>query len=82
MHAYGQAWALTHFLVENHFDKLMLFYRQLGEMPPDLVLSPDLLTKMFYDVFGANSRSSLDSDWRKYMRSLKTDKELILADKK
>jgi hypothetical protein len=77
---YGQAWALTHFLMEKRFPQLMTFYRRLGEMPPDVLLSPELLGKVFDEAFGAD-RSRLDSDWRTYMRSLKTDVERVLEER-
>lgn len=80
LHGYGQSWALTHFLIEEHFDKLMAFYRRLGELPPDIKFSPDTLTKVFNEVFG-DERDALDAQWRRYMRSLKTDMEMILDGK-
>lgn len=79
LHGYGQAWALTHFLVESHFEKLMNYYRKLGEMPPDVVLSADLLTKLFNEAFPME-RGALDQEWRGYMRSLKTDREEVLGE--
>jgi hypothetical protein len=77
MHGYGQAWALTHFLVERHFDKFMAYYQRLGEMPPDVHLSPALLTSLFSEVFG-DDHHGLESEWRSYMRGLKTSKEELL----
>ncbi|MBI3464765.1 MAG: DUF1570 domain-containing protein [Planctomycetes bacterium] len=79
LHGYGQAWALTHFLVESHFDKLMTYYRKLGEMPPDVVLSADLLNKLFNEAFPME-RGALDQEWRGYMRELKTDQEEVLGE--
>lgn len=76
LHGYGQSWALTHFLMERYFEQLMTYYRRLGEMPPDIVFSPDLLTKMFNDTFKGNRRA-LDSEWRSYMRGLKTEIEEV-----
>jgi len=32
--AYGYAWALTHFLMENHFDELMEYYHQVSLLEP------------------------------------------------
>jgi hypothetical protein len=32
--AYGYAWALTHFLMENHFDQLMEYYHQVSLLVP------------------------------------------------
>lgn len=80
LHAYGQAWALTHFLMEKHFDKFITYYRRLGEMPPDIVFGPEVLTKMFDEIFGTD-RVSLDNDWRAYMDSLKTDIERITKER-
>lgn len=79
LHGYGQAWALTHFLMERHFKEFMTFYRRIGEMPPDVLISPQVLTDLFNEVFGSNRRG-LDGEWRAYMRSLKTDLEIILED--
>jgi hypothetical protein len=79
LHGYGQAWALTHFLVERHFDKYMTFCRRLGEMPPDVPLSAELLTSIFDEAFGTD-RERLDTEWRLYMRSLRTDLQMILED--
>jgi hypothetical protein len=77
IHGYGQAWALTHFLLEKHFDKFLAFYRRLGELPPDTHLSADVVGQLFDDCLGADRRS-LDYEWRAYMSALKTDVELIL----
>ena len=79
IHAYGQAWALTHFMLENEFDKMMEYYRALGELPPNLQFNPETLQQVFNRVFGDDHRG-LDQRWRAYMRSLKTDKELILQE--
>ncbi len=38
--AYGQAWALTHFLMETRFTKLMSFYEKLGKLPKQKLLMP------------------------------------------
>jgi hypothetical protein len=77
LHAYGQAWALTHFLMEHHLDKFMEYYRRLGEFPPDTPLSSEVLTKIFNEVFG-EKHDILELQWRDYMRSLKTDIEIVL----
>jgi hypothetical protein len=78
LHGYSQAWALTHFLMEKHFDKFIAFYRRLGEMPPDLILSQDALTQLFDEAFAGIDRRSLDAEWHAYMQGLKTDVEIIL----
>jgi len=77
--AYGQAWAMTHFLLENEFDKTMEYYRALGELPPHLVFQPETLQAVFNRVFGED-KAGLDQRWRAYMRGLKTDTQLILEE--
>ena len=77
LHGYGQAWALTHFLMDRHFEELMTYYRRLGEMPPDVILSSEVLTDLFDEAFG-DDREALDAEWRSYMGSLKTDLDRIL----
>ena len=72
----GQAWGLTHFLLENHIKEFVAYYRMLGEMPPDVPLNPKLLTELFSRVFGSD-RTALDREWRQHMRSLKTDVERL-----
>ncbi len=75
LHAYGQAWALTHFLLERHFDEFFAYYRAIGELPRDLPLNPEFLRELFARVFKDNR--ALDQEWRLYMDSLKTDLEQI-----
>jgi len=81
LHGYGQAWALTHFLMEQHFTDFMTYYRRLGEMPPDIILSPALLNKLFTQSFKTD-RQTLDVQWRSYMSSLKTDVDQVLSRKR
>ncbi|HUY32421.1 MAG TPA: DUF1570 domain-containing protein [Pirellulales bacterium] len=76
LHGYGQAWALTHFLIEKHLDEFIRYYRELGEMPPDVRLNPQLLNTLFEKVF--TNKAALDIEWRGYMRGLKTDIQVIL----
>lgn len=82
LHAYGQSWAFTHFMVEKHLPECMKYYRQLGEMPTDVDLSPDILVAVFDQAFGGDesARTSLDVEWRAYMRSLKTDLEIATGE--
>ncbi len=81
LHGYGQAWALTHFLIDKHFDKFLTFYRRLGELPPDTFLSSEIINQIF-DESIAIDRGALEQQWKAYMATLKTDIELILdADK-
>ncbi len=77
-HGYGQAWALTHFLVEKHLDQFIRYYKELGEMPPDVRLSPQMLNTLFDRAFP--EKEALDGEWRGYMRKLKTDIQMILDD--
>lgn len=74
--AYGQAWALTHFLMHSHFDKLMDFYDRLSKLPKENMAMEEqqqLLLKTFDDVFG--DRQQLEYEWRRYMSALRTDIE-------
>lgn len=80
LHAYGQAWALTHFLMERHFEKFLKYYNRLGQMPPDIVLSPEFNNKLFDEIFGTD-RKALDYEWRDYMSSLKTEMEKITKER-
>jgi hypothetical protein len=80
LHGYGQAWALTHFLLEKHFDGFLAFYRRLGELPPDTFLSSEIVNQLFDESIGVD-RIVLDQQWRAYMSSLKTDIEIILDGK-
>lgn len=77
VHGYGQAWALTHFLMERHFEEFIAFYRRLGEMPPEVQFSQEVLTSVFNECI-KKDRRGLDIEWRTYMRGLKTDMEIIL----
>jgi hypothetical protein len=79
LHGYGQAWALTHFLMETHLKEFVAYYRQLGEMPPDTHLTPEILTELFDKAFGKDRRA-LDEEWRSYMNGLKTDLERLEED--
>jgi hypothetical protein len=72
LHAYGQAWALTHFLMDKHFDELQQFWRNLARLPADMVISELDLVRCFDDAFG-KERNKLDMEWRRHMDSLKTD---------
>jgi len=78
VHGYSQAWGLTHFLMEKHFDRFLAFYRRLGEMPPNLPLSQETLNEIFDECFTGTNRRDLDAEWHSYMKDLKTDIELIL----
>ncbi len=77
--AYGQAWALTHFMIENHLKEFVDYYRILGDLPPDVKLNPEVLESVFHRVFGSDL-VFLDSEWRQYMNKLKTDIEKLEED--
>lgn len=79
LHAYGQAWALTHFMLEQHPGEMLSFYDKLGKMPPDIVFSPDTLSKTFDEVIKID-RDKLTREWRDYMDELKTDVEVLKED--
>ena len=80
LHGYGQAWALTHFLIEKRFDDLMRFYKALGELPPDINFTPDVLNALFNRTVGVD-RQGIEQEWRSYMRTLRTDTEEVLGAK-
>ena len=73
--AYGEAWAFSHFLHNRHFDELMTYYRLLGDMPPDLLLTPDLLQEIFAKAFDKDL-DAIELEWKSYMNDLKTDVEI------
>lgn len=77
LHAYGQAWALTHFLMERYPQKLVDYYRLVGQRRLKTFASPEENLAAFDQVFGAN-KDSLTSQWRDYMSGLKTDVDTVL----
>jgi len=79
LHAYGQAWALTHFLMAEHFDQLMELYRELAKRKTkgEKLFPPKENLALFKKVFG-DDLNVLNAQWRRYMKSLKTDVERIV----
>ncbi|MEX1040697.1 MAG: DUF1570 domain-containing protein [Pirellulaceae bacterium] len=75
MHAYAQAWALTHFLMEHHFEELMAYYQevQLLDVKSGNVTEQDLVN-VFYKCF-AGDPDNLERRWKQYMQTLRTDIE-------
>lgn len=78
--AYGQAWALTHFLFHRRFDQLMTFYKEIQELEIELTAETvkqrgDEMLAIFDECFG--DRAALELEWRRYMRTLKTDMERL-----
>ncbi len=78
LHAYAQAWAMTYYLMKNYPDKLVEYYRKLGEMPPDQELSAAELLELFDRVFGRERRAEMNGEWQVFMRGLKTEREELL----
>jgi hypothetical protein len=71
--AYGQAWALTHFLMETHFEKLVDYYRRTSEIQGDddgKIMRKELV-QVFEDVFGDIRK--LERSFHAYMETLKTN---------
>lgn len=79
LHAYGQAWALTHFMLEQHPQEMLAFYDKLGKMPPDVVFSPETLHKTFDETVKID-RAKLTREWRDYMDELKTDVARVMEE--
>ncbi len=77
LHGYGQAWALTHFLMEHHFDRLVEYYYALGKLPKDEGVTHQQLQEVFDQVFDEDKKT-LQMNWKTYMRTLKTDLEQTL----
>ena len=75
--AYGQAWAMTHFMMSEHFPEFIAFYRRLGEMPSDMLMQYPTLLELFAEVVKVDPKA-LEVEYRTYMGGLKTDIDLIL----
>jgi hypothetical protein len=71
--AYGYAWALTHFLMEKHFEKLVDYYKKCSELQADEqgAIERQILVNLFTDSFG--DLRHLESEFHHYMSTLKTD---------
>jgi hypothetical protein len=50
-------------------------------MPPDLILSAEVVNAVFDESFRGIPRKSLESEWRAYRSTLRTDLELVLEDR-
>ncbi len=80
--AYGQAWSLTHYLFNNRFDELMKFYEKthvVSDETTTIKEKSERLTAAFKESFG--DVAGLELEWRRYMRSLRTDMELLAEEK-
>ncbi|MCU0707663.1 MAG: DUF1570 domain-containing protein [Pirellula sp.] len=70
--AYGQAWALTHFLMETRGETLVDYYQRISELSDsDQGIRRGDLIDHFRDSFG--DLRALESQWHQYMVELKTD---------
>jgi hypothetical protein len=70
--AYGQAWALTHFLMETRGPELVKYYQTLSELSEgEQGIRRGDLVESFKESFG--DLRLLESQWHAYMGSLKTD---------
>lgn len=78
LHAYGQSWALTHFLMDTRFPKLVAYYRKIGKIEPDKKgnIKRSTLVEVFEETFG--DIDQLEGEWRSYMSKLKTDTDRLL----
>jgi hypothetical protein len=81
--AYGQAWALTHFLMEKHPEKLTRYYQAVGEkIKLGSTIEETEFRKQCLDIFTEifGDTAAINAQWKAYMRTLKTDTERLLDD--
>ncbi len=71
--AYGQAWALTYFLMETRFEKLLEYYRMCSEFEDEA--PPTKRVQVFSEVFG--DLRSLEGEFKGFMETLKSDVDRI-----
>ncbi len=71
--AYGPAWALTYFLMETRFEKLVAYYRVCSQFEDDF--SQSHRVGAFTEIFG--DLESLEREFHSFMETLKTDKDRI-----
>jgi len=77
--AYSVSWALTHYLMEKHFDRLIAYYQKIAKLPPfEEPLKPEESLKIFYSCFTGEQKGTLDAQWHTYMQGLRTDLEVFL----
>lgn len=75
--AYGQAWALTYFLMEERFDDLIKYYQRISELDAsDQGVPREQLVKVFEDSFG--DCQILEQQWRRFMSKLDSDARKLL----
>ncbi len=71
--AYGQAWALTYFLMETRFDKLLGYYQKCSAFEDDE--TPVRRVAAFVEVFG--DLRTLEQEFQSFMGTLKSDVDRI-----
>ncbi|MEQ1828313.1 MAG: DUF1570 domain-containing protein [Pirellula sp.] len=71
--AYGQAWALTYFLMNTRFEALMAYYKATNALPDDA--NGEVRLRAFQSVFGETRL--LEPSFLEYMGKLKTNLERI-----
>ena len=76
VHAYGQSWALTHFLMNRHFKELIKYYQLVAALEEEDPLPADEYEDLFTQAFDTEL-DVLEAEWRSYMKDLKTDLEKI-----
>ena len=78
LHGYGQAWALTHFLMNHHFKELIKYYQLVAAIESEENLESDEYENLFAEAFG-DDLDTLEKEWRTYMSTLQTDLEKIIG---
>jgi hypothetical protein len=63
--AYGEAWALTYFLIHRRADQYVKYLKMISQKKPLLFDSPEVRLKQFTEVFG--DLEALDSEFLRYM---------------
>ena len=71
--AYGQAWALTYFLMETRFDKLLSYYQKCSAFEDEE--TPVRRVAAFVEIFG--DLRTLEEEFHSFMKTLKSDVDRI-----
>ncbi len=71
--AYGQAWALTYFLMETRFEKFLVYYRKCSMFEDDAPVAKRV--QVFSEVFG--DLRSLENEFHRFMETVKSDVDRI-----
>jgi hypothetical protein len=84
MKARTMTWALTYYLAEQHLDKLVDYYQQLGNLPRDMEFDEEILTGCFARAFKLGDKDNpnqprsealkgLAKDWYDYMSQVQLE---------